>query len=449
MGAVGLQTYIWNNNIRSILLLLGFPVLLVAMVFVLTLGMIWSGFLPPGGTTARRVAYAGGLMAASAPLAIIVAGVWFAIAYVFNQQIVDLATGARVVERAEEPEFYNLLENLSISRGMKTPTPRVIETDALNAFASGLHEGRFSVTVTRGLLEALDRDELEAVLGHEMTHVINRDVRTMVIASIFTGIITLLCQILARSLFFSGGGRDRGRGAGLFWIIAIATAAVGYVLAIVIRMAISRSREFVADAGSVELTKNPDAMISALTKVAGHTHLDAPQSMRAMFLEEEDDGIFGLFATHPPVAKRIAALQRYAGGRIEEPCAPVVPAPGRGARRGRQPDPGARRTRRGRCARRAHYRGPQARALGLEVGQESRQRAKLGSGRKSRRHFHEQTLTSCRGGGGVARLHRATAGGQGHPRRSMAAHWPIGAVPRRTSPATPRANPADVIAFSG
>ncbi|HXU99426.1 MAG TPA: M48 family metallopeptidase [Caulobacteraceae bacterium] len=325
MGAVGLQTYIWNNNLRSILLLVAFPLLLLAMVFVLTLGMIWSGFLPPpaygsGGSIGEAV----GFMAAAAPLALAVAGVWFLIAYFFNQTIVDLATGARVVERSEEPEFYNLLENLAISRGMKTPTPRVIETDALNAFASGLHEGRFSVTVTRGLLEGLDRDELEAVLGHEMTHVINRDVRTMIIAAIFAGIITLLCQILARSIFF-GRGSDRGRGAGLFWIVAIVTAAVGYVLAIVIRMAISRRREFVADAGAVELTKNPDAMISALTKVAGHTHLDAPQSMRAMFLEEDDDGIFGLFATHPPVAKRIAALQRYAGGRIAEAAETAAP----------------------------------------------------------------------------------------------------------------------------
>ncbi|HEY2179358.1 MAG TPA: M48 family metallopeptidase [Caulobacteraceae bacterium] len=334
MGAVGLQTYIWNNNIRSIVLLAAFPLLLLAMVFVLTLGMIWSGYLPPPAYgSGGAVREAAGLMLGAAPAALIVAGVWFLFAYFFNQTIVDLATGARVVARAEEPEFYNLLENIAISRGMKTPTPRVIETEALNAFASGVHEGRFSVTVTRGLLQSLDRDELEAVLGHEMTHVINRDVRTMIIAAIFAGIITLLCQILARSIFFSGRGRSRGGGAGVFWIVAIATAAVGYVLAIVIRMAISRSREFVADAGSVELTKNPDAMISALTKVAGHTHLDAPQSMRAMFLEEDDDGIFGLFATHPPVAKRIAALQRYAGGRIAdhaETAAPITrdePAP--------------------------------------------------------------------------------------------------------------------------
>jgi heat shock protein HtpX len=321
MEAVGLQTYIWNNNIRSALLLALFPVLLLAMVFVLTLGMIWSGWLPPPEAGASAAGEAAQLMVGAAPLALVVAGVWFVFAYVFNQMIIDLATGARVVARADEPEFYNLLENLAISRGIKTPTPRVIETDALNAFASGLHEGRFSVTVTRGLLQTLDRDELEAVLAHELTHVLNRDVRTMAIASIFAGIITLLCQILARSIYFAPRGRDRG--AGVFWLIALATAAAGHVLAILIRMAISRRREYVADAGSVELTKNPDAMISALQKVAGHTHLDAPQSMRAMFLEE-DEGLFDLFATHPPVAKRIAALQHYAGGRIVEHAQPGV-----------------------------------------------------------------------------------------------------------------------------
>ncbi|HEY5107074.1 MAG TPA: M48 family metallopeptidase [Caulobacteraceae bacterium] len=324
MQAVGLQTYIWNNNIRSAVLLAGFPVLLVGMVFVLTLGMIWGGLLPSTGTSAGDMAYALRLLAAAAPAAIAVAAIWFAIAYVFNQSIIDMATGSRKIERADQPDLYNLLENLCISRGMKTPAIRIIETDGMNAFASGLHEGRFSITVTRGLLQSLDRDELEAVLAHELTHVINRDVRTMVIAAIFAGIITLMCQIIYRSVFFTGGARGRGRGVWVFWVVAMAAAAVGSLLAVVIRMAISRSREFVADAGSVELTKNPDAMISALQKVSGHAHLDAPQSMRAMFLEEDDDGIFGLFATHPPVEKRIAALQHYAGGRIARHADPAV-----------------------------------------------------------------------------------------------------------------------------
>ncbi|MGH6955349.1 MAG: M48 family metallopeptidase [Caulobacteraceae bacterium] len=326
MRALGLQTYIWNNNIRSALLLAGFPLLLIGLAFCLVLGMIWSGYLPQAYTAAGDVREALGLMADAAPMAIVVAVVWFVIAYFFNESIVDFATGARPVSREEEPQAYNLLENLCISRGLKTPTLRIVETDGMNAFASGLHEGRFSVTVTRGLLQSLDRDELEAVLGHELTHIVNRDVRTMVIAAVFAGVITLVCQIVYRSILWGGvwgGGRDRrGGNFGLFMLVAMAAGAVGYFLAIVIRMAISRRREYVADAGSVELTKNPDAMISALRKVAGRAHLDAPSSVRAMFLEDDDEGIMGLFATHPPVEKRIEALIRYGGGREAVEAAP-------------------------------------------------------------------------------------------------------------------------------
>jgi heat shock protein HtpX len=240
------------------------------------------------------------------------------------------------VQRTELPRVYNLLENLAISRGMKTPTLRVIETDAMNAFATGLHEGQYSVTVTTGLVDALDDHELEAVLAHEMTHVINRDVRLMVIASIFAGAITLLAQIIYRSIMWTswtGGGdrRRRGGGAGLFIVIALAVAAVGWVLALVIRMAISRRREYVADAGAVELTKNPDAMISALQKISGHSEIHAPSSVRSMFLDD-DEGVMGLFATHPPIDKRIDALVRFAGGRVSPlpstpPAGPAAQAP--------------------------------------------------------------------------------------------------------------------------
>jgi heat shock protein HtpX len=329
--ALGLQTYIWNNNIRSILLLISFPILLLGMVFFLTLGMIWAGYFPGGAYEyGGAVPLALHLMVQAAPMAILVAAVWFVFAYVFNQAIIDFATGSRPVTREELPEVYNLLENLCISRGLRMPTLRLVETGGMNAFASGLHEGRFSVTVTRGLIESLDRDELEAVLGHELTHIINRDVRTMVVAAIFAGIITLICQIIYRSILWGGvwgGGRDRRGNLGIFLVVAMAVGAIGYFLAIVIRMAISRTREYVADAGSVELTKNPDAMISALQKVAGHTHLDAPESLRAMFLEDDDEGIMGLFATHPPVEKRIAALVQFGGGRLSEPAPAPQPMP--------------------------------------------------------------------------------------------------------------------------
>ncbi len=331
MQAVGLQTYVWNNNLRSLFLLVGFPFLLIGLICGLEIAAAVAGLLPSQSEGFSLL----GLMAASAPVALSVAGIWFVIAYLFNQTIIDLATGSRVVERKDNPDLYNLLENLCISRGLKTPTLRIIETQGMNAFASGIQEGRFSVTVTRGLLDNLNRDEVEAVLGHELTHIINRDVRTMVVASVFAGIITLICQMIFRAIYWgagwSGGGRSRDKGGdlGLFVILAIVVAAIGYFLAIVIQMALSRSREYVADAGSVELTKNPDAMISALMKVSGHEHLDAPQSMRSMFLEDNEQGFLGLFVTHPPLAKRIAALQQYAGGRIVEHADPIsAPPPG-------------------------------------------------------------------------------------------------------------------------
>jgi heat shock protein HtpX len=326
MEAVGLQTHIWNNNLRSAFLLAGFPVLLIGLVYVLTLGLIGAGYLPSTGTMEGDAAHAFELLVVSAPLAIGAALLWFVIAYFANQAIIDAATGARPVTRKDQPELYNLLENLAISRGMKTPTLRLIDSDSLNAFATGLHEGQYSITVTRGLANALTREELEAVLGHELTHVINRDVRTMVIAAVFAGIFSLIAQIVFRAVLYGGRGMRGGRrgGQAIFVVVALAAAFIGYVLAIVIRMALSRRREFVADAGAVELTKNPDAMISALQKISGGARLEAPESVRAMFLDDRQAGVFGLFATHPPIARRIDALVRYAGGKLPEP---VVEAP--------------------------------------------------------------------------------------------------------------------------
>ena len=353
MGAVGLQTYIWNNNIKSTLLLLGFPVLLLGMLYAFELMLMGFGYLPSAYSPEDNFLMAGQMLVHYSPLAIGAALVWFAIAYFSYQSIIDLSTGARPVERSELPRVYNLLENLAISRGMKTPTLRVIETDAMNAFATGLHEGQYSVTVTTGLMDALDDQELEAVLAHEMTHVINRDVRLMVIASIFAGAITLLAQIIYRSIMWTswtGGGDRRRRGGGLFIVVALAAAAIGWALALVIRMAISRRREYVADAGAAELTKNPDAMISALQKISGHSEIHAPSSVRSMFLDD-DEGVMSVFATHPPIDKRIDALVRFAGGHVSPlpaaapaatalaTAAPAAPLTGEEGPWGRRPGP--------------------------------------------------------------------------------------------------------------
>ena len=323
MGAVGLQTHIWANNTRSILLLAAFPVLMIFIIYGLQLVLMGFGFLPGTGKgLGDDMALAASWLGGTIPLAFIVAAIWFAISYFGSQTLIDLMTGARKVERKSEPDLYNLLENLAISRGLRTPTLRVIDNDSLNAFATGLHEGQYSITVTRGLVATLTRDELEAVLAHELTHVINKDVRTMVIASIFAGIISVIAEVVFRGLFYTrGGGRRDNKNALPLILIGLAFAAVGFALAIVIRMMLSRTREYVADAGAVELTKNPDAMISALRKVEGRSSLKGPDELQQLFLDNQPDGVGleGLFASHPPIQKRVDALVKFGGGRDPGP----------------------------------------------------------------------------------------------------------------------------------
>jgi heat shock protein HtpX len=323
-GAYGLQTHIWNNNSKSVLLMAGFPVLLLLLLYALFL--LFAGLsgasLGPDPVSGYFV-WAADAVAKAWPFAVAGAILWFGIAYAFYQNIIDAATGARAVERRAEPKLYNLLENLCISRGIPMPALRVMETDALNAFATGLHRGQYSITVTRGLMNALSDEELEAVLAHELTHIRNADVRLMVIAVVFVGIFSFVGELTFRNLRFSGGSsrgsssrRGSGGGAVIAIIVALAIIAIAYGLAVVIRFAMSRRREYLADAGAVELTKNPDAMISALQKISGNAVVNAPSEVREMFIENPHSDFASIFATHPPIEKRIEALVKFAGGRV-------------------------------------------------------------------------------------------------------------------------------------
>jgi heat shock protein HtpX len=329
--AVGLRTHIWNNNLKSLVLLAGFPILLIALAYAGAVVFIAYG--GGAGYVDEALVEAAWLMPSVAPLAIAGALIWFVIAWFSHQAIIDASTGARPVSRTEEPELYNLLENLSISRGMTMPKLKIIETGALNAYASGLTEKQYTVTVTRGLMQRLDRAELEAVLAHELTHIVNRDVRLLVISVIFVGIISLVIEIMFRGMFYSSlsrsGGSRRGSGgnAGVLILIAFAVMALAWFLAIAIRFAISRKREYMADAGAVELTKDPDAMISALEKISGNHEIEkAPPEVRQMFVHDRQAGFQSLFATHPPIEKRIKALEQFAGGRRRPPGGTSIPA---------------------------------------------------------------------------------------------------------------------------
>jgi heat shock protein HtpX len=254
--------------------------------------------------------------------------------------MIDMVTGARPVTRSEEPRLYNLLENLCISRGITMPTLRIADDDALNAFATGLNASQYSITVTRGLIDALNDQELEAVLGHELTHIRNGDVRMLVIAVVMAGAISFFGEMIFRLFFqasFYGGfggrrsradGDRKGGGAALAIVIAIALVVVAWILAIVIRFALSRQREYLADSGSVELTKNPDAMIAALRKIEGRGELArANSAVMEMCIDNPRVGFSNIFDTHPSIDARCAALVKYAGGHDPGPLPLDAPPP--------------------------------------------------------------------------------------------------------------------------
>jgi heat shock protein HtpX len=327
--AYGLYSHIQSNRRRSVILLIGLFFLVYLMTFA---GALAAEVLIGGdarldfliNAALRRTLY-------SLPWVTIGTIVWILIAYKFHQSMIDAITGGQEVTRQEQPRLYNLLENLCISRGITMPTLKVMESDALNAFATGLNEKQYSVTVTSGLLARLDDPEVEAVLGHELTHIRNGDVRLLVIAVIIAGVISFFAELVFRALFqggFSwrgsrGGSSDRGKGgAGAAVLIAIALIAIAWLLSIVIRFALSRQREFLADAGSVELTKNPDAMISALRKIENRGELEGSTSaVMEMCVDNPRSGFADLFATHPSIDSRVEALVKFAGGHDPGPLA--------------------------------------------------------------------------------------------------------------------------------
>lgn len=334
--AFGLYTQIRQNRLYSVLLLLGFVILLQALVFAFAI----FGAVGHGGTLQSILQRAAHGYAYLWPFAMIGAGVWFAIAFGFHQQLIDVSTGATEVTRDAVPKLYNTLENLCISRGLPMPGLRIIETDGLNAFASGLRDSNYSIAVTRGLLDRLTDAELEAVLGHELTHIRNRDTQLLVVALVFAGIFSFVGQLIFNNwgfpLSFGRGSRDSddesdrksgGGGALVAIIIALVIIALSWGLSVLIRFALSRRREFLADAGSVELTKNPDAMISALRKISVAPQVpQASAHMSAFFIESPAfKPENSLFSTHPSIEARVDALVRYAGGRDVPPSVAVVP----------------------------------------------------------------------------------------------------------------------------
>ncbi|WFU79500.1 M48 family metallopeptidase [Bradyrhizobium sp. CIAT3101] len=344
MAAYGLYTHIASNKFRSMLLLAG----LFALVYVLVYaGALVAEVVSNGNqTVAYYLSRAFADLLKAFPFATIAAVAWIIIAYFFHQSMIDAVTGGHDVTRQEEPRLYNLLENLCISRGITMPKLKIMESPALNAFATGLNPRQYAITVTTGLLKALNDQEIEAVLGHELTHIKNGDVQLMVVAVIIAGVVGFFGELFFRlftNLSWSSGGgswssgsssssrssssssdnKSSGGGAIVVIIIAVVLIVVAWLVSQVVKLALSRSREYLADAGSVELTKNPDAMISALRKIENRGELPgATSAVMELCLDNPREGFSDLFATHPSVQSRVDALVKFAGGHDPGPLPP-------------------------------------------------------------------------------------------------------------------------------
>jgi heat shock protein HtpX len=345
--AAGLATHIWNNKIKSVLLLAGFPVLLAGMVgaFFFAYDLYWqanpgmrnlltanmiigetalgegmlntlANYRPDGELSVKHALGMGVYgMVFYAPAAFVVALIWFAIAFFAHSSLMRMASGSKPVTRQQMPKLYNILENLCISRGIPMPQFEIIDSPALNAFATGINDSTYKIVVTRGIVERLKDDELEGVIAHELTHILNKDVRLLIIAVIFVGMLSFLAEMAFRTLlhgrrvnYYARSDNRKGGGQIIVVLIAAAILALGYFLAVMIRFAISRKREFLADAGAVDLTKNPGAMMRALQRISGQDKVQGmPDEVQQMCIENSAS-FMGMFATHPPIKERIRIL---------------------------------------------------------------------------------------------------------------------------------------------
>ena len=305
MEYIGLHRQISRNNLKSIYLLIAFPGLVLVAVYAL----IFFG-------VKNDVDETNIMFVQIAPIAIVAVAIWFIIAYFFHAAIIKASTGARNLERKENIRVYNLTENLCMSVGMKMPKLFVIDSPTLNAFASGIDEQSFSVTLTTGIIAKLNDQELEGVIAHELTHIRNKDVRLIVVSVIFVGIFAFIVDILFRSLN-SGRRSSREKSDSKLTIIALVIAVVVYFFSILFKFALSRNREYLADAGAVELTKNSQALASALRKISENSNLEInSEDLKQSFIENNEKNrkssllsLGGLFDTHPPIEKRIEILE--------------------------------------------------------------------------------------------------------------------------------------------
>ena len=247
---------------------------------------------------------------------------WSAISLAVGDKMVLSMAGAKEIDKQDAPQLYNVVEEISIAAGVPMPRVMVLETDALNAFATGNRIGSGTIAVTRGLLNSLTRDELQGVVAHEMAHLANLDTRYMVVVGVTVGLIALVCDMALRTMNLGrmrSSDRKGSSGGGLLIIVLLVVALLAPLAAKAVQMAVSRQREYLADATSVQFTRNPNGLISALGKLAEKA-APFPGVSRAtqhLFIvnpiHQFTSRTPAFLATHPDIADRIARLRNLGG----------------------------------------------------------------------------------------------------------------------------------------
>ncbi|MCB0374464.1 MAG: M48 family metallopeptidase [Sinomicrobium sp.] len=307
MKYVGLQQQISANNTKSVLLLLSFPLLLLFTVWIVFF------FLPSeAALQTSRVTFANEKFTTALPYVLVATGLWFLIAWFSHSAIIKAATRSVSLSRKDNKRVYNLVENLCISQGMKIPKINIIASDALNAFASGINDQTYAITLTMGIIETLNDDELEGVIAHELAHIRNRDVRLLIISIIFVGIFSFALNAALRSSYYGGNRKKDGR---LLLIIFI-VSAIAYLLSVLFKLSLSRKREYMADAAGAAMTRKPWALAGALRKISGNHQINIIKNkdVASLFIHYKplkSSAISHIFATHPPIEKRIQLLEQF------------------------------------------------------------------------------------------------------------------------------------------
>jgi heat shock protein HtpX len=250
--------------------------------------------------------------------------IWSGISLALGSRMVLSMAEAKPIEKQDAPQLFNVVEEIAIAAGIPMPRVMVMEVDALNAFATGTTMHNAAIVVTRGLLSTLNRDELQGVIGHEMGHIANLDTRYMTVVGVTVGLISLVASMIMRSLrwgSYSGRRSDSkgSGGSGILIIVLIIVAVLAPLAAKAVQMAVSRQREYLADATSVQFTRNPDGLISALTKLeaAARPFPGVSNATQHLFIVNPVQRVTpetgALFATHPDIETRIDRLRNLGG----------------------------------------------------------------------------------------------------------------------------------------